>query len=211
MEQLNLERGLGFTIKKLFVDPRGAMHEFLFENRRPYVKPLPLLLLITGLTVFITFQFMGLEVELIKSSARIETMVAQLSPSLREVVRTFMRFLSQYFNVALMAALPFAALMTYWIFPDHRLYYTEHLVINTYIYCIQSIFTILILPFLRSTPALASILVPLTLAYMVYAITRIFEQNWWAGLLKTLAVYLGAQAMYNIFILLLLLSMWALS
>ncbi len=60
-------------------------------------------------------------------------------------------------------------------------------------------------------PALASILVPLTLAYMVYAITRIFEQNWRAGLLKTLAVYLGAQAMYNIFILSVVLGMWALS
>jgi len=48
LEQLNLERGLGYTIKALLLKPRPALCEYLFEDRRRMVKPLGFLFCVLG-------------------------------------------------------------------------------------------------------------------------------------------------------------------
>lgn len=201
LESLNLERGLGYTIHKLIVYPYAAIREFLFEDRRRMVKPLTLLLLLVGIATFLSFRFLGLEDELTKSPEPIELLPGFLTFSPEQVVKITV-FLRQYFNLALISALPFLALASWLIFRGQGLNYAEHLVINVYIYCIQTIMVIVWIPLFPATgySSLTAILLTfVVVAYMIYAYKKIFEQSWLHGVLKTLAVYLIGQFLYSFF------------
>lgn len=198
LEQFNLERGIGYTLKGLLLRPGKVLHEYLFENRTRMVRPLPFLLLIVGATVFLSFHFLGLDAEL-KNSLEKDSWLLQLPESIQTALKDFIAFLQQYFNLAMMSSIPVTALVTYWFFREHRLYYAEHLVLNTYIYSIQSLLTLIFLPFMLATPPLGGVAAFLTLAYMAYAFIEIFEQNWWEGILKTIGVYISSQVIYWIF------------
>ncbi len=49
----NLEKGLFFTVKSLLINPEKSVREFLFEDRKKYVKPIVYLLIAAILFSFI--------------------------------------------------------------------------------------------------------------------------------------------------------------
>ena len=57
LEQLNLEKGLGYTIKRFLLRPRQAVEEYLYQNRKIYIKPFSFLLLTSAITTFLILEF----------------------------------------------------------------------------------------------------------------------------------------------------------
>ncbi len=201
LEQLNLERGLGYTLKVLTLHPRRAMQEYLFENRRRMVAPLPLLLLTVGIATFLSYQFFDLEAELNLRPEQEETW-ERLPWRLRPALQFLLAFGRQYFNLLLISTLPFLALASFFIFHRQKLYYAEHLVINTYIYSIQTLLVIPLLLLIGWSPGQETIAGVVTgllsSGYLLYAFTLIFEQSWQLGIVKTLLTYILAQLLYGL-------------
>ncbi len=49
LAQLNLEKGLGYSIKKMTISPGEVVQEYLFEDRSRLTKPLALVLLVVAI------------------------------------------------------------------------------------------------------------------------------------------------------------------
>ncbi|WP_170110733.1 DUF3667 domain-containing protein [Flavilitoribacter nigricans] len=197
LEQFNLERGLGYTIKQFLLRPRRAVEEYLYENRSPYIKPLSFLLLTTAVATFLMVQFV-----ISKNQPDINSVQPKEWQQIPDLFKPGLKLLitgiQKYFNLYYLSNLPGVALGCYFIFRkkfDYNL--AEYFVINTYIFSIQGII------FLLNIPIFANDLnVPigsmLSVAYFVYAYQQIFRQNFWRTLLYCLIVYMIAQV-FNLF------------
>lgn len=197
LEQLNLERGLGYTIKQFGLRPGRASREYLYENRDIYTKPFSFLLLTTAITTFLMVQFV--------ISQNAESSNFNLSPAdleeipqwLRPGISMLVKFTKKYFNLFYLSNLPSVAIASYLVFRrkcDFNL--AELFVINTFIFSIQSILYLLNIPFLASEKlmALASVPSVLLAVYFVFAYKQIFKLSFWQAILYSLLVYIIAQA-----------------
>lgn len=54
---LHIEKGILFTIKELLIHPGNTIHDFLKGNRIKYYKPIPFLILISGIYALIEHYF----------------------------------------------------------------------------------------------------------------------------------------------------------
>jgi len=201
LAQLNLERGLAYTIRRLVRTPRAAMQEYLFENRRRMVAPLPLLLLTVGIATFLSYQFLDLETELALRPEQ-EGAWNTIPAGMRTALQFLLSFSRQYFNLVLISAIPFQALASFYVFGKQQLYFAEHLVINTYIYSIQTLLVIPLMLLIYWLPSLETAIGggigALSIGYLFYAFILIFEQNWQIGIVKTLLTYFLAQTLYGL-------------
>ncbi len=202
LEQLNLERGIGYTIKKLIIDPYGAVREFLFYDRRRMMKPIPLMLLTVAIATFATLQWLPESSDLSGAIAE-DPNLRILPPKLRELTLVLSEFTRQYFNIAFMSSLPFTSLATFIVFREQGLNFAEHLVINIYLFSIQNLIVILLLPPIAiwRLDWLALFMGIAIMAYFVYSYTRVFEQKWLRGFFNTLLVFLIYQFFYGLTIL----------
>ena len=208
LSQINLEKGLGYTIKMMLLAPGNAIQEYLFEDRRRMMRPLPLVLLLTALATFVSFQFLDLD----KSFSAPITDSVQMSglpPELIPLIELLRKLGKQYFNVILMSSIPAMALASYWMFRKARLYYAEHLVVNMYIYSIQTCFLLIFLPLIWVLPLMAFMILIITLLYFIYSFRHIFqisikEAAWKAALFLVLS-----QVIQNVVVSFVAIIIWA--
>jgi hypothetical protein len=203
LEQLNLERGLGYTVKQLLARPRAAVEEYLFEDRHRMVKPLGFLLLVVAIAAYLSSFLLNFERELGPLLAQ-DPFFQSLPEDIRKLFIRFFNLSQQYFNLFLMSNIPATTLATYLIFRDKQLNFPEHLVINVYIFSIQTLLILPLIPFMVKVPVLPFMVLILNIGYFYYALTKIFDQAWKAGALKTLVVYMLTQFIQSIVIIVVL-------
>ncbi|MDX1941819.1 MAG: DUF3667 domain-containing protein [Saprospiraceae bacterium] len=201
--QVNLEKGLGYTIWQLIVAPGSAIRAYLFEDRSRMMRPLSLVLLVTAIATFISMRYLlneaHLEAELQKSN-----LPAPLIP----VMALFLKLSRQYFNLMLLSGLPAISFGTYLIFRDRGLNYAEHLVINTYIFATQTILYLPLLPFLNKIPEIGFFIYIISIGYTFYAIMRVFQIRFMEALWRLIVAYFIAQVIQMIFLGILILIFW---
>lgn len=210
LEALNLERGIGFTIKELILRPKEALEDFLFNDRSKYTKPLALLLLTVAIATFISLKILPLDQELIEA-VREDDFMQQLPESLRSIFLQIPILLQQYFNIFFMSSLPAVTLATYLIFQDARLNLAEHFIINIYIFCIQTLIFIVFMPLFAYKQWTVGLHIFGLFFYTIFAYTKIFEQTWKGGVLKSTAVYMMSQVFLSIMIAILIFFIWLFS
>lgn len=189
LQMLNLERGMGYTIKWLILHPGKAIKEYLFEDRRRMVKPFSFLLLVTAIATFLTLTYIFQEGAILQEVHK-DPEWEDIPARYKTVIDQLLVITQKYFNLIYMSSVPFIALATYWIFKDARLNLAEHLVLNIYIYCMQTLMLILVIPFLLHWPPAGFVFTILSIGYIIYAYCRIFDLKWGEGLLKTILIYL---------------------
>ncbi|MDX1666647.1 MAG: DUF3667 domain-containing protein [Saprospiraceae bacterium] len=199
LKEFNLERGILGTLYELFVRPKMAVREYLFESRQRLTRPFPLLFLLVAIAVFLTFKFLPVGDEL---RARVAEDMANgsLPENLHPVIFFIVDAFQQYFNLMYMSAIPIAALGTYLVFRQSQLNYAEHLVINTYIFSVQTLFYIFLIPFLNQDEWVAAISTGLNLIYLIYALGEIFELRFWQRIGYTLLVFLFTQTVHALIV-----------
>lgn len=188
LAQLNLEKGLGYTIKQLVVAPGKMIQEYLFEDRSRITKPLTLVLLVATITAFISLRYLPADGALEKELAK-----GDIPKNLLPAITLLIKLTRQYFNLVLMSSLPALALGSYLMFREKRLNYAEHLIINMYIFAIQTITQLLFLPFLDKLPWLGVGAGALSIGYFLYAMVRIFDISWVETIWKSVVIYMIAQ------------------
>lgn len=196
----NLEKGIPYTIKRLITDPQGAVREYLFEDRRRMAKPLPLLVLLVALAAYVSFRFLPIEGDVLEQ-LRLSPDAESIPPLIMRTLELYLRAIQQYFNLTYMSTIPFQALATWLMYRHLRLHYMEHLVINVYIFCIQTIIYIVTMPLAIKFPIVAVLQMALSMGYFLYALRRIFDMGWVETIARALGIWVVLQAA-QIFILL---------
>jgi len=202
LEQLNLEKGLGYTIKQFLIRPRQATEEYLYHNRKRYIKPFSFLLLTTAITTFLILEFF------IKQDPHIQDLAtAPGAERIPEILLPGLQLLStwmgKYFNLFYLVNLPIISIASYWVFRKKQDYnLAEYFVINTYVFSIQNILYILIIPFIinRTDSAWSTIPLFLVIFYFMYAYQQIFKLSIWQSLFYSMLIYLLAQVMVSVLV-----------
>ncbi len=195
LSSLNLERGLLFTLWALLRNPGEAMREYLFVDRSRYFEPLKLLILSLAIYLFLLVNIMpedgfmsGFEEGFLKDnpSAKKEAFFQQITD-----------FIQQHANLILLISIPVSAIVSCLCFWRHRLWYTEHLVLNAYLYGFMSVLgSILMLFLVRSTISITIIIQILSLVYLVYFFKSFFRISWLRSIATSFLIFLGSQFLF---------------
>ncbi len=188
----NLEKGIPYTFKRLIFDPRGAIEEYLFEDRRRLVKPVSLLVLMTAIAAYVSFRSLPLDIDA-ADSIRNSPGAAEIPPVLLKTLEFYLGTVRQFFNLTYMSSVPFLAGATFWLYGASRLNYLEHLAMNIYIFCVQTLVFIFTTPFVMKAPLAAFLQMVLVYGYLAYALKHIFKSNWGEAVGKTIAMLVIVQ------------------
>lgn len=202
LQQLNLEKGLGYTIITLLLDPHGAIKEYLFEDRTRMVKPITFLLLTVAVATFVTIELILPKEGAATFQLLDNEQLASLPESFQKSIQWISENLPKYFNILVIGNIPAIALGTYLFFNNQNLNFAEHLVINIYISAFTLILYLFVIPVLFIHSSLAIISSFFTVVYTIFAYIKIFQVSFWRGIGGFFFVYLFQQLSYSILLLL---------
>ena len=197
LQLANLEKGLGYTIKMLAFAPGKAIRMYLFEDRQRMTKPFALLVLAVTAATFLTLQFVPTG-EALWADIQKDPDIQQLPEQVATILHWFAIATKQYMNLLYLSSLPGLALATYILFPQKGYNFAEHLVINTYIFSFQTLAYCLFVPFFLSGSWISFLLAGVMTAYSVLAYIQVFDEKFWAGVVKSIGAYLLAQAVTTV-------------
>lgn len=204
----NLEKGLGYTLRRWVLRPGQAAQEYLYENRQRMMKPLGLLALSVAIATFLSLRTLPLG-DPLWQDVREDLPVGLLSEELVFIIKQLVLGMKQYFNLFFVLSLPGQAIGTFVCFQGSGYNIAEHLVINTYIFCIQTVMYLLTLPFLNAYPGISAVFLSTSLLlYTFYAAWRIFRYSALQTLLRISGAYLLAQVVSNFLITVLITLSW---
>ena len=198
-----LDRGLLYTIYKLFKRPGQMIKNYLAGCRVVFSKPLPLLIILCGI-YGILMSVMNFSLgesptyALENESEQIEELFTD--KKLFEGVKIMINYIkgSTFFWAIIM--LPFYALCTKWIFRKQntlKYNYTELFFVNIFLACQRVIIDIVAIPYIwivkKDTPSIfdnAIILIYLFLA--VWCFKDLFSISWGKSIKKTILMFISS-------------------
>jgi len=126
-----VNRGILFTVKELFIRPGHSIREFLAGKRIQHFKPLSYILLLSAIYVLITF-LIGKKTYLGDSLSGMTSAINDNGSELA-ITGDILNGLSNNFAYATLLLLPFFSLASYISFIKTKYNYFEHLILNFYI------------------------------------------------------------------------------
>lgn len=189
LEEFHFDRGLGYTVKLLLLHPRRAMEEYLFVDRRRMLRPFTLLLLSVGIATFLSLELLLQE----DPAAEAASQLADFPERVRDAFLLALSAVRNYFNLIYMSSLLPMTLATYLVFRRHKLNLAEHLVLNCYLFSVQTWFFILTIPFLAQRADQLSWVSAVPAAFTVWFYKDVFEVGWGEGVLRSVLVFLLGQ------------------
>ncbi len=163
-EAFNLERGGIYTVKALLLNPGNAVKDYLGENRYHYTPPFRILIITTALALYL----IGLS-----GAVEMDTNFVQGldEPGNSKIIQDkILGFFSSYANIVLWTFIPIAAFFSYLFNRKRGFNYAEHLVFQTYLFCIANILSFII-PLDRFISGMGSMILiyALMMFYYIYA------------------------------------------
>jgi len=120
-----LDKGFFYTLSQLFIDPGKTIKEYLSGKTKVYFNPLKFLIIIAGLSAFISI--------ITKSFDRNLSITTTFSPEdFNNTQIKTIAFFKNYVNIIMLILVPFYTFAYKLFFLRKKLNYTEHLIINCY-------------------------------------------------------------------------------
>jgi hypothetical protein len=208
MSALNLEKGLGYTLWQWFAHPKRATAEFLYEDRQRMVKPLGLLALVLTVATFVSLKILPLGEPLLEEVKK-ELPMHMFSEASVQLLEFLIVGMKKYFNIFFALSLPGQAIATYIVYQKSGYNLAEQLVINTYIFCVQTVLYLIIIPFANVAENLVGVLFFLSwMGYWFYALWRIFGKSLGQTLLRMLGIFFLMQFVSQFIISIILGAYW---
>ncbi len=203
---LNLERGIFYTIIALFTKSGAAIEIYLKKDRKKLLEPTRFLLVILALTTLVFLKFDGNDFfgGMLNGMLDADNDSTQSSFD-KEKLTFYVNGIKEYCNVFLVFILPLTAFFSWDMFDKSNYNGAEHLVINMYIFSIQSLiyilFTFLLIPF-SFEPIL--IVFVLSTIYQLFVYYTIFKEGFLKSIYKGIVVILGSFIVYLLLLFILL-------
>lgn len=186
-DAFNIDRGAIFTLKELFRRPGLMTLSYLGLNRYNYVPPFRLLIVTTAFALLaISIIFKNQDNEFVRGLQ-----------STNVDVEVVINALSRFANLLLWMFIPVIAIFTLLFNRKSAYNYTEHLVFNTYLYCISNLTMVLyLLDYLLNLSFLNYFTAPILLFYYVLAYRQFFNKSWLRSSIEILVIAIISSLIY---------------
>lgn len=184
----SLEKGLLHTIWMLAVAPGSSIRAFLDTNREELTNPLKYFILFVSIYIFLSFQLHQPD-ELLLYLDDQPGNPGQLPPSLLFIRDYFLAYLNFWLALNVL----FFALFSYWLYKSLGFNFSEHLIIQTFLFS-QATLVLILITLLSISPlsSWAPLLFVLIVFYYGYAFYQLFGQSLTKTILKTFLVLIGS-------------------
>jgi len=193
LEILNLEKGLFFTLVRLFKDPKETVETYLFKDRSKLFNPFRFVFFAVAIySFFILKIFDGLDF-----SKFIEF---QDNPEYNEVMKNYTEKIFNLYNISTLLSIPCLAFFSFLLFGREKYNYAEHLAINSYVFGIASWIAALSLAIGYFTNPFLSILLGSVFYILapLYWYKRIYQKSWVSTTTLYLLVYFVGTAISGV-------------
>jgi hypothetical protein len=179
----NLERGLWFTLKAIFLSLHFLVDEYLGEGRLKFIAPFRILILTTGLALVLLMD------SFLSGWNNHETGDSDFSAAGSQ-------FFQNYFNTLIWIFIPILALISYWFNRIAAFNYAENLVIWTYLTSVGNILTLLMFRPVGSSNFWAFLSGLLTVLYFVFYYHSLYPKSWFRTSWESLVVLILSFIIY---------------
>ena len=194
----NLEKGLFYTLWELTIRPGKAIRGYLLEDRSKLSKPFGFLFLAIALGTYLSINYVFTD-EVMADSFSSGSEYG--NPEMTEWMKPLMQYFLDYFNLYMLATVPFFSFFSYLYYRKPRFYLAEHFVINSYVFAYQTFFYLLMIPlFIINVDLYNGIYIGLAIVYAIYAYTKIFDYDAFEGGARGLLTVLSSYVVFIIFL-----------
>lgn len=206
---LNIERGFVHTLFWMFKNPGKVINDYLNGKTKAYFNPLNYVLIIAGIYAFLAISLNIIDTSYETTNSMLHADSAIPSPETQELQQRWFDFVKRYANLIPLLMIPFASLFSKWFYNKRKLYFGEHLIINSYIFAQNLLISILFTPAVVLFPVLLKVFpvisICLTLMYFAYAFYRTFKQSVIKAFLGAISIYFGGFLLFMLLIMILVL------
>jgi len=207
---LNIERGFIHTLFWMFANPGRVVNDYLSGKTKPYFNPLNYILVIGGIYAFLVLSLDILDTSVASTNQLLHNENLQASPEALELQQRWIDTLKTYVNFIPLLMIPFASLFSKWYFRRRKLYYGEHLILNTFLYAQNILITVFVAPLVLVIPGMLKIY-PLinfsvSLLYFTYALFSIFKKSVFKAFAGAVIINLGGLVFFMLFFMVMTIS-----
>lgn len=128
LERFDINRGIIYTAKMLFVQPGKVIQDYLDGRTKIYYNPISYLVVVASFYSIIMISF-----NIYDSSVGSLNEAMGLPEDQLEFQRKFGSIMKKFLSFISILMIPFYSLASYWIFKKRKLYFAEHMIINSYL------------------------------------------------------------------------------
>ena len=187
LELASWERGLVQTSVALVTRPGKSINDYLAGKRVRYVPPIKFVAIVIS-AVLVLLWLLGP----VDAAGRDTRQV--------ELLHRMARMIEQYGNVLFLSTVPFIAAATRILFRARGLNFAEHLVVNAYVFGIQNLVSLPILPLQRYSPAtetwLGIVYFVFYVGYFAVVLRQVMARRWWTAGLAAVAISVAVYLAY---------------
>lgn len=208
LDAFNLERGILYTFKMLLIKPGKAINDYLNGSTKPYFNPLNYLLVAAGIYAVLVLWLNIFDTTIDATNKLLNVDTVEESEEVIEMQSRFLESFKNYINLIPLLMIPFSSMISMLFFKSKRLFYGEHLIINSFLFA-QGFYIMLILtPFVIIFPSLkvffGVILAVIIIVYLGYSFKKIFRRSRLRSYAGGLLVYIAGMLLFYLAILLIL-------
>lgn len=133
---LHTNKGFLYSAKNIIKNPGKTAREFIGGNRVNHYKPILLAFVLSGISTFISFKVIGLSQ--IMNTFNSEKKVSS------QFMNDYTTIFNSYNSILMLLLIPLFALFTKLAFRKWGNNYYEHVVINAYVLCFYTLFSIIV-------------------------------------------------------------------
>ena len=134
---IHTNKGFLYSAKKILKNPGKTAYEFIYGNRVNHYKPILLVFLLSGISAFISFKFIGLDKMMNDYYSS-----QHMSSKLMNDMQTFMH---SYYSFIMLLLIPIISIFTKLALRKWGQNYYEHIIMNAYALSFYTFISILVL------------------------------------------------------------------
>ncbi|MEO1517393.1 MAG: DUF3667 domain-containing protein [Bacteroidota bacterium] len=129
----NLEKGLWYTVKMLFISPGQVVRDYVNGRTQPYFPPFRYALIFIALAAFANLGLGVYDSQMDQIIDQCKKIGMYSTPEDEAQGREIMKFMTNFLNFIPFLLLPFLSLSSYVLFKREKWYYAEHMALNTFL------------------------------------------------------------------------------
>lgn len=200
LNAFNVERGLIYTLKLLFIRPGRIVRLYLAEGRYRIVNAFRLLILSTALSLFVMY-LAGVDDFLMEFEKGFSQGFNDTQQGDAKYVGGLMqKIFFDHYNLFLWISIPIYGVFAYLIFKRKGYNYAEHLVIQSFYICALNVIAIVIFPMhhLMGQDPMLYIAFFLSIIYFFFFTFKVFETNRFKEIMKIILLFFVSNFFYFI-------------
>ena len=166
---LHTNKGFLYSVKNILKNPGETAKDFINGNRVNHYKPILLAFVLSGISAFISFKIIGFN-EIMANYYKKQHVNSAF-------MNDYMTVLSSYNSIIILLLIPIFAFFTKLAFRKWGHNYYEHIVINSYILCFYTLFSIfLVYPLMYLFKSNIGIFLNLSMLFIPFILTWFFKE-----------------------------------